>query len=99
MNKMMSTSMRYKKLTRYCILNPYSIFINKLEWKCEKYGSYFVKVDPNYTSMSCCRCGAIKEDLKLSDRVFICKCCNNIIDRDLNAAINIRERGKLSLLQ
>ena len=99
MSKMMSTTRKYKKLKRNFILSPYSIFINKLEWKCEKYGSYFIKVDPNYTSMSCCKCGTIKEDLKLSDRVFICECCGNIIDRDLNAAINIRERGKLSLSQ
>ena len=34
-------------------------------------------------------CGVIKEDLKLSDRIYTCECGLNI-DRDLNAAINIR---------
>ena len=34
----------------------------------------------------------IKEDLKLSDRTYSCT-CGNIVDRDVNAAINIKEEG------
>lgn len=41
------------------------------------------------SSKTCCKCGIIKKDLKLKDRVFICECGNNI-DRDLNASINLR---------
>ena len=40
------------------------------------------------SSKTCCKCGLIKKDLKLKDRVFICECGNNI-DRDLNASINL----------
>lgn len=87
---------KHKYLTRNSVISPYLIFIKKLKWKCDKYGSEFIKVNPKYTSMQCCICGTIGDKLNLSDRVFICPHCNNTIDRDLNAAINIRNRGMLS---
>lgn len=42
------------------------------------------------SSKTCCRCGHLKVDLKLSDRIYRCSNCGNIIDRDVNAAINLR---------
>lgn len=46
----------------------------------------------NYpSSKKCSRCGAIKNDLKLSDRVYVCNNCGLIIDRDFNASLNIRD--------
>ncbi len=41
----------------------------------------------------CCKCGKIKKELKLSERVYRCT-CGNEMDRDRNAAINIREEAK-----
>ena len=41
------------------------------------------------SSKRCSCCGEIKKDLKLSDRIFICE-CGNVLDRDVNAAINIK---------
>jgi putative transposase len=41
------------------------------------------------SSKTCSNCGAIKEDLKLSDRTYNCVDCGFSLDRDLNAAINI----------
>ena len=41
------------------------------------------------SSKTCCCCGYKKVDLKLSDRVFKCDECGMILDRDLNAAINL----------
>ena len=43
------------------------------------------------------RCGWINHELKLSDRLFICKSCGLVIDRDLNAAINIRNIGLIKV--
>lgn len=46
----------------------------------------------NYpSSKKCSRCGYIKRNLKLSDRIFVCDNCDLIIDRDYNASINIRD--------
>lgn len=43
------------------------------------------------SSKKCSRCGYIKKDLKLSDRIFECPNCELVIDRDYNASLNIRD--------
>ncbi|MCL4359223.1 MAG: transposase [Candidatus Thermoplasmatota archaeon] len=62
-------------------------------YKAESAGAVVVLVDPRHTSRECSRCGNIKHDLKLSDRIYHCEVCDLTMDRDLNAAINIRNRG------
>jgi putative transposase len=62
-----------------------------LEYKAKKAGKTFIKVDPAYTSQRCSRCGEIVEK-DLSVRVHKCK-CGLEIDRDVNAAINIKYDG------
>lgn len=65
-------------------------FKRQIKYKCEFYGIEFVEVDRFYpSSKTCCECGNIKKDLTLSDRIYTCECCGNVIDRDLNAAINL----------
>ena len=46
------------------------------------------------SSKTCSVCGEVKSDLKLSDQIYICLECGCAIDRDYNAAVNIREEGK-----
>ena len=41
------------------------------------------------SSKTCSKCGFIKKDLKLKDRVYRCPHCGAVIDRDLNAALNL----------
>ena len=67
-------------------------------YKAESAGAFVVLVDPKYTSRECSRCGNIKEDLELSDRIYHCNACGLTMDRDENAAINIKNRGFLSYL-
>lgn len=43
------------------------------------------------SSKRCSRCGNTKKDLKLSDRVYHCQSCGVVLDRDYNAALNIRD--------
>lgn len=43
------------------------------------------------SSKKCSRCGSIKRDLKLSDRIYVCNNCGLVIDRDYNASLNIRD--------
>ena len=62
-------------------------------YKAESAGTVVILVNPMYTSRKCSRCGNIRKDLKLSDRIYHCNSCGLIIDRDLNAAINIRNAG------
>jgi len=64
----------------------------QLEYKAQWYGVQIVTIDRFYpSSKTCSACKWIDEDLKLSDRTFTCRDCGQVLDRDLNAAINIRK--------
>lgn len=65
-------------------------FRRQIEYKAELYGIEVVIADRWYpSSKTCHKCGHVKRDLKLSDRVYRCDCCGNAIDRDVNASINL----------
>jgi putative transposase len=65
---------------------------NYLSYKCKRYGKIFIQVDPKYTSQRCSSCGkTVKKTL--SERVHECSFCPIVLNRDHNAAINIREAG------
>ncbi len=67
-------------------------FRRQLTYKCELYGSKLVVVDRWFpSSKTCSNCGAKKETLSLSERMFECSHCGFILDRDLNAAINLSQ--------
>ncbi len=62
-------------------------------YKAESAGTLVIQVNPMHTSQECSGCGNIKNDLKLSDRIYHCNMCGLTIDRDVNAAINIERKG------
>lgn len=67
-------------------------FNRQLEYKANYQGKEIYRVDKFYpSSKTCCICGSIKQNLKLSDRVYKCDSCGNIIDRDINASINLEK--------
>ena len=77
--------------------NGYGMFRNMLEYKLEWKGKELIKVDRFFpSSKKCSKCGKIKKELKLSERVYRCT-CGNEMDRDRNAAINIREEVRRML--
>jgi len=49
------------------------------------------------TTKICSQCGSKKEEIKLSDRIYRCEKCGQLIDRDLNSAINILKIGLLKV--
>ena len=68
--------------------------VRQLEYKCRWYGRGFVKVGRFYPSSKTCHgCGHVYDGLKLSDREWVCPSCGAVVDRDLNAALNILGRG------
>jgi len=72
----------------------WSEFKSMVEYKCDWYGknlSVIGRFDPS--SKTCNVCGTINKDLTLNDREWTCKKCGSIHDRDINAAINIRNFG------
>ena len=69
-------------------------FRSMLEYKCKWYGKELIVIDRFYpSSKTCSNCGWKNDNLILSDRVFKCDNCHTRIDRDLNAAINIKRVG------
>ena len=75
--------------------NGYGMFLNMLEYKLSDRGKYFVRVDKWYPSSQICHnCGTRHPKMKdLKIRTLVCDKCGLIIDRDLNAAINIKHEG------
>ncbi|MFR8360486.1 MAG: RNA-guided endonuclease TnpB family protein [Coprococcus comes] len=77
--------------------NGYGMFREMIDYKLAWRGKKMVKVDRFFpSSKKCCQCGRIKKELKLSERVYHCV-CGNEMDRDRNAAINIREEARRML--
>ncbi|HVB72418.1 MAG TPA: transposase [Ktedonobacteraceae bacterium] len=74
----------------------WSAFFAQLSRKAEEAGRVFVKVNPAYTTQDCSRCHH-RQKMPLSERTYHCPCCLLSIDRDLNAALNIRAVGLHSL--
>ena len=69
-------------------------FKRMLEYKANWYGRKLVFVDRFYpSSKTCNHCGYVNKKLKLSDRQWVCPNCGEIIERDYNAALNIRDEG------
>jgi putative transposase len=65
-------------------------FRRQLEYKSEQAGSTVKVVSRWYpSSKTCSGCGWIDEDQTLKDRVFVCMDCGSVLDRDLNAALNL----------
>ena len=66
-------------------------FTQMLEYKAESAGVQVVKVDPKHTSQVCSACGQIVKK-SLATRTHRCD-CGLVLDRDVNAARNILQRG------
>ena len=62
----------------------------QLTYKAEIYGTHLVVIDRFYpSSKRCSACGCIKDVLSLGERTYTCESCGLVLDRDVNAAINL----------
>ena len=69
-------------------------FRRQLEYKTARTGAALHVVDRWYpSSKTCSKCGRVKAKLSLSERVYRCDGCGLVMDRDLNAAVNICVAG------
>ncbi|CRF46892.1 Mobile element protein [Helicobacter heilmannii] len=67
-----------------------SAFNTLLDYKAKYYDRDIKRADAFYpSSKTCSRCGNVKKDLTLSDRVYHCGACGAVIDRDFNASLNL----------
>lgn len=85
-------------LKNHCLAKSISnqswrMFREMLEYKCKWYGKQLIVVKPNYTSQICSNCGYHSGKKPLEIREWTCPKCNTHHDRDINASINILNRG------
>ena len=86
-----SGMMKNRHLSKAVASQKFYEFRTKLKAKCNQNGIELRVVGRWFPSSKICHCcGAIKKDLKLSDRIYRCN-CGYASDRDLNAALNLRD--------
>lgn len=86
-----SGMMKNRHLSKAVASQKFYEFRTKLKVKCDDNGIELRIVDRWYPSSKICHCcGAIKKDLKLSDRIYKCG-CGYVEDRDFNASLNLRD--------
>jgi putative transposase len=81
-----------RKLAKSIYDASFRLFRTQLEYKCEWYGKKLVVADRFFaSSKTCSSCGHKKLQLSLAQRVFHCENCGQGLDRDLNAARNLKK--------
>ena len=86
-----SGMMKNRHLSKAVASQKFYEFRTTLKSKCDDKNIELRVVDRFYPSSKLCHCcGSIKKDLKLSDRIYRCD-CSYVADRDLNAALNLKD--------
>lgn len=85
-------------LSKYISDVGWRIFINMLKYKSIKYGKELIQIDQYFPStQKCSNCGNISGKKSLDIREWTCS-CGITHDRDINAAINIKQQGLLQII-
>lgn len=85
------------KLTKSISDEGWGEFRRQLQYKSEIYNVNSVIADRWFPSSKMCSCcGNVKKKLNLSERMYKCDGCGATLDRDLNAALNLKQLGVIS---
>lgn len=85
---------RKRAMNRSILRDGWSGLVDKLACKAEWYGRTLIRVDRFYPSSKLCHeCGRKYKELRLSEREWVCEHCGRKHDRDVNAALNIRDEA------
>ena len=77
----------------------WSTFVSMLEYKADWYGKNILRIGQFASSSKTCSfCGTINKELTLKDREWTCKSCSTVLDRDVNAACNIKSFALKNIL-
>ena len=89
---------RNHSLARSIMEQQWGRFVQQLTYKAESAGGWVERVDPRGTSQRCSKCGSVPEKaIDLNVRVYRCCSCGLRMDRDVNAAKNVLQRGLAAL--
>ena len=91
--------MKNRHLSKAIQQQCFGEFRRQIEYKSAWNNIQVIIADRFFPSSKLCSCcGNIKKDLKLSDRIYKCE-CGNVIDRDFQAALNLKRYGEMVLEQ
>ncbi|HEX7164234.1 MAG TPA: IS607 family element RNA-guided endonuclease TnpB [Trebonia sp.] len=83
-----------RRLARHVADASFGEFRRQLEYKSAWHGGRVIVADRWFaSSKTCSGCGAVKAKLLLSERTYACTACGLVLDRDVNAALNLAEYG------
>ena len=85
-------------LNRSLLNMGFGTFVWMLTYKLELTGRKLILVDPRNTSRTCAKCGHVSKQNRLTQAKFKCVNCGHETNADLNAAVNIKNRGLASLI-
>lgn len=88
-----SNLMKNHKLAESIMRSAWRMFRDFLAYKCERYGKELILVNPKNTTRVCSSCGVNGGKKELSIREWQCQSCEELHDRDINAAKNILNKG------
>ena len=86
-----SNMMKNHKLALSISDVSWSEFNRMIEYKAEWYGVNVLRIGRFAPSSKTCECGVINKELKLSDRIWECKSCGRVNERDFLAANNVKK--------
>ena len=89
-----SGMMKNRHLSKAVQQQGFYEFRRQMEYKSKWNNIQAIIADRFFPSSKLCSCcGKIKKDLKLSERIYKCE-CGNVVDRDLQAALNLKKYGE-----
>lgn len=89
-----------KRFSKAVMDNGYNMFLNMLDYKLQAQGKQLIRINKWFPSSQLCSCCGTK-NLQVKDpivRKWTCPACGTVHDRDVNAAINIRNEGLKHLI-
>ena len=92
-----SNLMKNHNLSESIMRSAWRTFRTYIKYKCVKYGKQIIIINPSYTSQQCSHCGHLDGKKTLEIRNWTCSNCGALHDRDINAAINILNKGLATL--
>jgi putative transposase len=85
-----SNLVRNRRLARHIADASWGELAQQIAYKAAWYGTDFAIAPRNFASTKTCSgCGWVHTQMSLKDRVFACRQCHLVVDRDLNAAVNL----------
>ena len=72
-------------------------YANRSIIRAKEMGIFTIRIHPAYTSITCSSCGHLDKHSRVNQSNFVCTGCGNMVNADLNAAINIARKGQEKL--